>query len=206
MLDVLIRDASDNAAGLDDVMRELYRTRFQQGRGFTDDDFWATASRHAGNTPFADVRARYVDGRDPLPWDRVLPLAGLRLTADTVSTPLLGIQQSVDSAGVQVMEVDPAGAAARAGVRAGDYLVSVGDIKVDGLAYGPQFRARFANQEGAPLRIVVRRDGRPVTLHGSVMLTRQVRQQLVASADASEKALRIRDGIFRGRTTASSGK
>ena len=91
-------------------------------------------------------------------------------------------------------------------MRAGDYLVSVGDIKVDGLSYGPQFRARFAGKEGAPLRIVVRRDGRPVTLHGSVLLTTQVRRQLVASADASEKARRIRDGIFRGRTTASGGK
>ena len=200
LLDVLIRDASDNAAGLDDVLRELYRTRFQQGRGFTDDDFWATASRLANGTSLADVRTRYVDGREPFPWERVLPLAGLRLTADTVSTPLLGIQQSVDSAGVRVMEVDPAGAAARAGVRAGDYLVRVGDVRVEGLAYAAQFRERYGAREGAPLRIVVRRDGRQLTLHGSVLLTRQVREQLVASADAGEMARRIRDGIFRGRT------
>ena len=35
MLDVLIRDASDNRRSLDDVMRELYRSAYKKGRGFT---------------------------------------------------------------------------------------------------------------------------------------------------------------------------
>jgi predicted metalloprotease with PDZ domain len=199
LLDIRIRDASDNRASLDDVMRELYRAAYLQGRGFTDDEFWAAASRAAGGRSFAEERARYVDGRDPLPWDTVLPLAGLRLGVDTVRVPLLGVQNRADSAGVRVEEVDPAGAAAKAGVRAGDYLVSVGDVPVTGLDYGAQFRARYATRDGEPLRIVVRRDGRLVTLTGRVTVVTQVRGALSADPSASDKARRVREGIWRGR-------
>ena len=47
MLDVIIRDASDNAKSLDGVMRELYQSTFKQGRGFTGDDWWAAVGRAA---------------------------------------------------------------------------------------------------------------------------------------------------------------
>ena len=40
MLDVMIREASDNRRSLDDVMRDLYRTTYKLGRGFTSDDWW----------------------------------------------------------------------------------------------------------------------------------------------------------------------
>ncbi|HEU4629965.1 MAG TPA: hypothetical protein VFS08_09460, partial [Gemmatimonadaceae bacterium] len=74
LLDILIRDASDNRGSLDTVIRDLYRSAYQQGRGFTTEDFWAAASRAAGGRSFQEEYLRYVDGRDPYPWGRVLPL------------------------------------------------------------------------------------------------------------------------------------
>ena len=47
LLDILIRDATDNAASLDDVMRALYRSTYKAGRGFTADDWWGAVSRAA---------------------------------------------------------------------------------------------------------------------------------------------------------------
>src|SRR5207247_457111 len=47
MLDIMIRDASDNRQSLDNVMRELYTTAYKQGRGFTREAWWSAVSRAA---------------------------------------------------------------------------------------------------------------------------------------------------------------
>lgn len=85
LLDIMIRDASDNAHSLDDVMRSLYESTYKKGRGFTPHDWWSTVSRMAGGKSFDDFARRYVDGREPMPFEAVLPLAGLRMTRDTVN-------------------------------------------------------------------------------------------------------------------------
>lgn len=82
LLDILIRDATDNQQSLDDVMADLYRRTYKNGRGFTYIDFWQAVGRATHNRSFADFYSMYIDGKDPYPWDRVLPLAGLRLAAD----------------------------------------------------------------------------------------------------------------------------
>ena len=43
LLDVLIRDATDNASGLDAVMHDVYQRSFKVGRGFTAQDWWGVA-------------------------------------------------------------------------------------------------------------------------------------------------------------------
>ena len=201
LLDVLIRDASDNRRSLDDVMRELYRdTHAQRPTGFTDAQFWAAASRAAGGRPLADFRERYVDGRDPYPYESLLPLAGIRVVADTQRVPVLGVTTAPDSVGIVVTEVDPTGAAARAGVRAGDYLVSVGTVQVTDANFGVRFRERYASQGGKPLPIVVKRAGRQQTLTAAVTLVSRVSRSLASDPNASPKAARIRQGLFRGTT------
>ncbi|HEX5580133.1 MAG TPA: PDZ domain-containing protein, partial [Gemmatimonadaceae bacterium] len=185
---------------LDTVMRELYRTAYRQGRGFTNEMFWDAASRAAGGRDFAPEYARYVDGREPYPWDRVLPLAGLRLTEDTLQVPMLGVFTQGDSTGTTVTSVVTAGVAERAGVRPGDRLISVGDVRVQaGEDFGPAFRSRYAGRAGEPLRIVVRRGSQTLTLTGRVELSESVQARLIPDARASAKAVRVRDGILRGR-------
>ncbi|HMI49792.1 MAG TPA: hypothetical protein VK481_14050, partial [Gemmatimonadaceae bacterium] len=83
LLDIMIRDASDNHASLDDVMRTLYNAAYKNGRGFTSDEWWSTVTKAARGKSFTDFYARYIDGREPFPYDKVLPLAGLRLMRDT---------------------------------------------------------------------------------------------------------------------------
>src|SRR6185437_4325871 len=117
-LDIMIRDASDNQRSLDTVMRELYRTTYKAGRGFTAADWWGAVSRAAGGKSFAEFNAKYVDGREPYPWAQVLPLAGLRVATDTIREARLGISASQDSTGgVVIRQVMPGGAAEEAGVK-----------------------------------------------------------------------------------------
>ena len=79
LLDITIRDASDNRASLDQVMRELYQTTYKRGRGFTSDDFWGAVRRAANGRSFDDFARRYVDGREPYPWPEAMRTIGLRL-------------------------------------------------------------------------------------------------------------------------------
>jgi len=198
-LDIMIRDASDNRHSLDDVMRELYRTTYKAGRGFTGADWWGAVSRAAGGRSFADFAAKYVDGREPYPWAQVLPLAGLRIQSDTTREARLGIVAGQDSAGaVVVRQILPGGAAEEAGVKAGDVLVAIGDIAITDPDFGTKFRERYGKEEGKPLPIQVRRAGQTTTLTGTVRLVPRVESRLAIDPAAAPKAVRVREGIFKG--------
>ena len=198
-LDIMIRDASDNRHSLDDVMRELYRTTYKAGRGFTGADWWGSVSRAAGGRSFADFAAKYVDGREPYPWAQVLPLAGLRIQTDTIREARLGISAGQDSAGaVVVRQILPGGAAEEAGVKAGDVLVAIGDIAITDPDFGSKFRERYGKDEGKPLPIQVRRAGQTMTLTGTVRLVPRVESRLAVDTAAAPKAVRVREGIFKG--------
>ena len=198
LIDIMIRDATDNRQSLDGVMRTLYQTTYKKGRGFTSSDWWPAVSRAAGGRSFDDFSARYIDGRDPLPFDQVLPLAGMRMTSDTVREPRLGISSVADSSGVVVAAVIPGGAAETAGVRVGDRLLSIGDLSVTNPEFGPAFRARFGREDGAPLPIKVLRGADTLTLNGRVVLVTRLDRRIDADPAASAKAARIRNGIIRG--------
>jgi predicted metalloprotease with PDZ domain len=78
LLDIMIRDASNNRNSLDTVMRSLYNNTYKHGKGFTGSEWWSEVSRASGGKSFDEFRRRYVDGREPMPIDSVLALAGLR--------------------------------------------------------------------------------------------------------------------------------
>lgn len=197
MLDIMIRDASDNRQSLDDVMRDLYTSVYKSGRGFTAADWWSAVSKAAGGKSFADFSARYVEGREAYPWDRVLALAGVRETRP--NAPRLGVYTVGDTGGVLVTRVEEGSSAAAAGVREGDYLLSVGDIPVTDEQFGDHFRAKFGNAaEASPIVVKVRRAGAAMSLTGKL---RFAPGDVVLSADpkASAKAVRIRNAILKAR-------
>ena len=199
MLDIIIRDATDNRASLDQVMRAMYETTARRGTGFTGEEWWAAVTRAANGRDFGDFDRRFIDGRDPYPMAEMLPLAGMRLLSDTVRAPQVGIYTLVDTGGVRVTGVEPGGAAATAGVQPGDYLLSVGDIPVRDAEFAQRFRAKYARAAGGPLPLKVRRGAREISLSATVRLVPvRVSFAIVADPAAGEKARRIRNGILRG--------
>jgi predicted metalloprotease with PDZ domain len=200
LLDIMIRDASDNQRSLDTVLRELYTSAYKTGKGFTNEEWWATVSRAAGGKSFADFEARYVNGRDPFPYDSVLPLGGMRLMINRIVLPNLGISSSADDQGRRVVAVDPAGNGAGAGVRVGDYLVSVGGLDVGDVGFGPTFSAKYAAMPpGGTIPVVIKRAGQQMTLNARANFRTTESRRLVPLQNASVKALRIREGILRGK-------
>ncbi|MBI3569196.1 MAG: PDZ domain-containing protein [Gemmatimonadetes bacterium] len=198
-LDIQIRDASDNAAGLDDVMRDLYQSAYRHDRGFTADEWWGAVSRAANGMKFADFASRYVDGREPYPWTAWLAKAGWRVTSDTTREPRFGVSLQGDSAGLRVMQVDAGGSAAAAGIQPGDVLTSIDGIPVSDPAW-QGWRVKFAHQEGAPVAIGLLRGRRPMQITAKVKLATLIEQKLEADPAATPKAKRIREGILKGET------
>jgi predicted metalloprotease with PDZ domain len=201
LLDIMIRDASDNHASLDDVMRTLYNAAYKNGRGFTSDEWWSTVTKAARGKSFTDFYARYIDGREPFPYDKVLPLAGLRLMRDTTHVPQLGIASLQDSTGLHVTEVAPGSAAAAAGVQQGDQLMSVGGFSADDPAWTQKFRSRYARQpEGTEVPVIIRRAGAAQTLTAHLRFVTSVGLRVVEDPRPSARERRIREGLLRGVT------
>jgi len=201
MLDILIRDASDNKRSLDDVMRALYRQDYKAGKGFTGNDWWNAVQSAAGGKSFTDFYARYIDGRDPYPWQTVLPLAGLQLLSDSVRVPLLGVTMSQEDNGSRITAVAPGSTAELAGVQPGDDLVSVGDVPGSAPALSEHLRAKYGNAaNGTIVPITIVRDGKQSSLAGPLHFTWRVNAHIAPLPGASAKAIRVRSGILHGTT------
>jgi len=196
LLDIMIRDASDNKKGLDDVFRDLYQTAYkQQWTGFTGEQWWGAVRRAAGGKSFEDFNAKYIDGREPFPYASVLPLGGFRLEAKR--EPRIGVTSAPDSLGVRVVGVQQGSPAEAAGIHPGDYLVQVGDIAVRDQSFGEEFRTRYAKAEGSSVPVKIRRNNQPMDLTIAIRMTEGTPQIRLDPA-ASPKALRIRNGILKG--------
>ncbi len=199
LLDILIRDASDNRKSLDTVMRDLYETTYKKGQGFTNADWWAAVSRAAGGKSFADFEKRYVDGREPFPYDSVFPLAGLRLLVERTVTPSLGVSVSGDDQGLRVMQVVVAGPGAVAGVQLGDYLVTVGGLDAADPTFSQKFNERFGSTPpGGTIPIEIRRGTQRLTLNAPVRFNTTEGRRLIEVTNATPKAIRVRDGLLNG--------
>jgi predicted metalloprotease with PDZ domain len=199
LLDILIRDATDNRGSLDTVMRDLYETTFKRDRGFTNTDWWTAVSRAAGGRSFREFEQRYIDGRDPFPYDSILPLAGLRLITDRKTQPSLGISASPDEDGLRVMQVVVSGPGATAGVQLGDYLISVGGLDASDPLFQEQFNEKFAaTPPGGAIPIEIRRGTQRLTLNAPVRFNTIETRRIIEMANASPKALRVRAGLLSG--------
>jgi len=199
LLDISIRDATDNAHGLDEVMRTLFTRYYRQGRGFSTADLLGEL-RKAGMPDADTFYQRYINGRDSLPYDGVFGKAGITVTRSAVSVPFLGISSGVTPSGaIDVQSVSPGSAADAAGVQLGDVLVSVGDVTVSpDQDWAAAFRSRYRGRTGQPLAITVRRQGRVLTLNTVVRERTSTNFALARAASPTAKQARIWQALATG--------
>jgi predicted metalloprotease with PDZ domain len=199
LLDIMIRDASDNRSSLDDVMRELYRSTYKQGRGFTAGEWWGAVSRASNGKSYDEFNRRYIDGRDPYPWDEALEVIGLRMQTDSV--PRMGVSlRPEQGGGARVMELVPGSPAVGAGIRQGDVIVSVNERPAMDVFFAGGFGAMYgAKPAGTPIPVVIRRDSATVNVQVPLRFG-PAPPTLVEDPAAAPRAVRLRNGILRGTT------
>ncbi len=87
VIDLKIRDVTDNKKSLDDVMRFLNRWFAERNVGFEEDDI-ERACTAISNYDFSDFFARYVDGTVDLPFAEYFVFAGLKFESTLLQADL----------------------------------------------------------------------------------------------------------------------
>jgi predicted metalloprotease with PDZ domain len=198
LLDIMIRDASDNRSSLDHVMRDLYVSTYKQGRGFTPTEWWGAVSRASNGKSYDEFYRRYIDGREPYPWKEALAVIGLRMQSDSV--PRMGVSLRPEQEGARVMELVPGSPAVAAGIRQGDVIVSVNERPAMEVFFAGGFAAMYGGKPaGTPIPVVIRRDSATVNVQVALRFG-PAPPTLVEDPAASPRAVRLRNGILRGTT------
>jgi predicted metalloprotease with PDZ domain len=196
LLDISIRDATDDRHSLDEVVRNLYTRFYKQGKGFRTSDLLALLTE-AGMPDAPGFYQKYINGRDELPYEQILPRGGIAVERHETTQPYLGVQTS--SPANVIAGVVPGGPADAAGLQAGDTVVSIGDVPATAdVDWGQAFRDHYRGKAGTPLPIVVRRDGNAVTLPGIVRERTVTQFELSKDANPTPKAARIWQGLSTG--------
>jgi predicted metalloprotease with PDZ domain len=195
MLDIRIREATGNRASLDDVMRALYADCYQQGRGFTTQDLLGLIRRHWSGVD--DFYARYINGREPLPYHEILPRAAIAVDVRETRAPWVGLgADEARGGGIVVREVVPGSTAAAAGLMPGDILLRLGDVLTTSpQLFGAQYRSRYRDAEGQPIDIVFRRHGRQETVRLPVQVRVGRTYRLRVDERAGHQARDVLEGI-----------
>ncbi len=199
LLDIQLRDATDNRAGLDDLMREMNDDFARRGRFYRDSDDIRTAAERLAGRSLEEFFARYVAGTDELPCEEWLARSGLVLKAGGGLRAELGFLPVREPEGRSVAaEVESGSAAERAGMREGDVLLAL-----NGASF-PRYPDRWLrdHRPGETVRVRLRRDSSEKEI-SFALGGRQERAYLIEeAAGATEKQRRIREGILRGATDA----
>jgi predicted metalloprotease with PDZ domain len=204
MLDLLVRDSTDGARSMDDVMRLMYR-RFTD-RGFTGADVQTAVNEVCGCRVDAFFDA-HVRGGNAIAFDQYLRPLGLRVTttwqpamrADgqpAVDLRMWGYQQGSEPF-IRLRVGDPASVWGMAGLRTGDPLVSANGAAIRAWPELRSFLASLAVDD--TVSIVVQRDGGPFTTR--VVLRGHDRPvvRIEQVEDASPRQRHLREAWIEGR-------
>jgi predicted metalloprotease with PDZ domain len=197
LLDILIRDRTDNQRSLDDVLRAMNQDFAKPGKFYRDSlDIRLTAEKITG-TSLADFFQRYVSDAQPLPYRELFAKAGLAIQEKEVSRAMLGFSvQREQNAPWTVASVDPGSSAEKSGLKVGDELLrwNNGDV--------PRRPERWAAQQkpGEDLHLRVRRDEKEENIDLHLAEVREKFLMVTESSEADARAKRIRDGVLHGST------
>lgn len=201
LLDVKIRDATQNRHSLDDVMFRLYHDHYLRGSGFTTEDLVRYVAEYLGEEEARSFYRAHIDGREPLPYGEVLALAGVEFQVDTIIEPLLGIYPDYSQPGKLLVEnTVPGSSAVEAGVEAGDQILRVGVVEISGPQWAEAFRETYADSVGATFTVEYLRDGQRLTEDATIRTRTRYEYRLQPMAAPTEKQLSIRRGLLEGRT------
>ncbi len=195
LLDILIRDRTDNQHSLDDVMRAMNQQFAKSGKFYRDSlDVKLVAEKITGGS-LDDFFNRYVAGAEPLPYTELFATAGLALDQkeSVIATLGFSLEREPDTTWL-VAAVEPGTDAEKNALKVGDQVVgwNNGDV--------PRRPGRWASQEkpGAILHLRLRRGDSEETVDVHLGERREKFYQIVELPDPTPRTKRIRDGLLHG--------
>jgi predicted metalloprotease with PDZ domain len=130
LLELLIRQRTQNRRSLDDVMRQLWQQFGRDEIGFTADELQSILAIVA-DMNLDDFFQRYIFGTEELPFDDYLEPFGLQIQPETDDRlPFLGIRATTYNGKTTIEFVETASPAQNAGIDAGDELLAIDGIRI----------------------------------------------------------------------------
>jgi predicted metalloprotease with PDZ domain len=204
LLDLALRHATGNAAGLDQVMRRLNEDFARPGRYYTEEDLRRVMAQVApGFSGLEAFFADYVRGTRELDYVTYLGYAGLELESESRASARLGFEASRDSAGqVAVDFVEPRSAAAQAGLVQGDILLRMNgqplrDSPADSLPHV---------KPGQEMKFEVQRGGSVLEIKCRLEATAETTYRVKEISHPSPEQLQVREGWLKGETARGRQK
>jgi len=201
LLDILIRDRTNNAKSLDDVLRAMNVDFAKQGKFYRDSlDVRLTAEKVAGGS-FQDFFQKYVAGVEPFPYQQIFKLAGIEVRTVERRQPNLGLSLARDAYGTLVAgTIDADGPAGQAGLRVGDAIVTWNGGEA------PRRLGRWLSEQkpGDLVKLRIKREEQELALEFRIGETKETAYEVAEDPQANEKALNIREGLLRGETGSVS--
>ncbi|HUP20858.1 MAG TPA: PDZ domain-containing protein [Gemmatimonadota bacterium] len=200
LLDLQIRDATDGARSLDDVMRALYARYYERGEGMPEDAFQTAVAEVAGRS-FGEFFERYVHGTDELPYGPPLSVVGLE--AREVPDPdrpeaTLGIATRRQGEETVIVNVLPDGPGLTAGLMRDDVVLELDGSPVEG-----DLRTELAEVEpGSAVRLKIRRGTEEMDIEVRAAGGGNMAWRVTTVENPDERQLRLRAGWL----ASSSGR
>jgi predicted metalloprotease with PDZ domain len=153
MLDLALRDQSHGQTSLREVMQWMNENYAKKGRYFDDSQGVREAAEAVSHTDLASFFAKYVAGKEEIPWDDFFRPVGLRVETTMNTLPDAGFAASRNFDGpMSVVAVTPGGEAEHAGLHVGDTIV-----ELQGKPAGQESRQELARMNpGDALTVKVR--------------------------------------------------
>ena len=205
LLDIVIRDRTDNQKSLDDVLRAMNADFAREGKFYRDSlDIRLTAEKVTG-APLGDFFTKYVSGAVPLPYQQVLGLSGLELRSRETVRPVLGFTAEHQPNGPLVVRgIDPNSPAAKSALRTGDEILRWNNGEP------PKHPERWvlSQKPGDEISLRVRHAGEEKEDDIDLRLgeLRETRYQVAESAHSTEREKHIREGLLHGTTAPVTAK
>jgi len=204
LLDILIRDRTDNRASLDDVLRALNEQYAKAGRFYDESDGLRAVMQEvirkkapSADADLSDFFKRYVSGVEELPYADFLARAGLAIRDTSQRRATFGFSFNRDNgAPSSIATVDRESSASDAGLKEGDVPISL-----NGEAF-PRSPDRWLRDHQPDERVTLRVQRAGEQRDFSFRLGRQsdAAFQITENPSPTDKERRVRDGILLGTT------
>jgi predicted metalloprotease with PDZ domain len=193
ILDLSIRDATDNHKSLDDVMRRMNDEYAKQGKFYNDSEGVRAFVEEVSGKNYEQFFRNYISGLTEIPYNDYLSVAGLQLKKETHVSADLGFWPGRAPAGISVSAVEPGSNADAAGIQVGDILVKLNDQDIS--------RSLIRSlSPGQSVKLRIRRNGEEREFSYALGSREDNRCAISESPGASVRQLRIREGLIRGTT------
>ena len=157
LLDLAMRQASNDDASLRDLFHYLNQTYAKKDRYFDDSEGIRKAAEAVSGADLTPFFKKYVAGTDEIPYDEFLSWVALRVVTREKSEPDAGFRASRNfDAAPAVVDVAPQSEAAKSGLVVGDTILALEgtpisrdlEARIAGRSLGDTIRVRVRNAAG----------------------------------------------------------